>query len=79
MKTEKDFNPQADRIINGIQIRLHQTIDSTKVRDDLHKYLTLELLVSYLQGVQDEAQRILDTNAIISRNQDEQELDHFNL
>lgn len=55
MKTEEDFQAQADRIISGLP-KAQQP--STELWDILNSHFRQELLKAYNQGVQDEAQRI---------------------
>ena len=60
MKTENDFRAQADRIISGLPKRLHPLVQEYRLL--LLNRFSQELLKAYNQGVQDEAQRIVETN-----------------
>lgn len=62
MKTEKDFTAQADRIICGLPPKLNQLIQKYQIWNIMNSYFRQELLKAYNQGVQDEAQRIVETN-----------------
>ena len=62
MKTEKDFKAQADRIICGLPPKLNQLIQKYQIWNIMNSYFRQELLKAYNQGVQDEAQRIIETN-----------------
>lgn len=62
MKTEKDFTAQADRIISGLPPKLNHLIQKYQIWNIMNSYFRQELLKAYNQGVQDEAQRIVDTH-----------------
>ena len=62
MKTEKDFKAQAARIISGLPPKLNNLVQSYHIWNILNSYFRQELLKAYNQGVQDEAQRIIESN-----------------
>ena len=62
MKTVKDFTAQADRIISSLPLSIYNQVLKSQNWKVLNRLFRQELLKAYNQGVQDEAQRIVETN-----------------
>ena len=62
MKTENDYRAQADRIISSLPSSIYNQVLKSQNWKVLNRLFRQELLKAYNQGVQDEAQRIVETN-----------------